>query len=98
MLLLRAEAALRNGDIAGMTTLINQERALYTGLTAVTAPANTADAWTLLQNERGSVTWLEGRRLWDLRRWLANGTNNFLATRSKCIPVSVNETAANPNL
>jgi len=98
MLLLRAEAALRNGDIAGMTTLINQERALYTGLTAVTAPANTADAWTLLQNERGSVTWLEGRRLWDLRRWLANGTNNFLATRSKCIPVSTNELASNPNL
>jgi hypothetical protein len=98
MLLLRAEAALRNGDIAGMTTLINQERALYTGLAAVPAPATTAAAWTLLQAERGSVLWLEGRRLWDLRRWLAAGTNNFLATRSKCIPVSVNETSANPNL
>jgi hypothetical protein len=98
MLLLRAEAALRSGDIAGMTTLINQERALYTGVTAVTAPANTTDAWTLLQNERGSVTWLEGRRLWDLRRWLVAGTNNFLATRSKCIPVSTNEAASNPNL
>ncbi|MEO7085239.1 MAG: RagB/SusD family nutrient uptake outer membrane protein [Gemmatimonadaceae bacterium] len=98
MLLLRAEAALRAGDIAGMTTLINQERALYTGLTAVTAPATTAAAWTLLQSERGSVTWLEGRRLWDLRRWFAEGTNNFLATRSKCIPVSTNELASNPNL
>ena len=98
MLLLRAEAALRTGDIAGMTTLINQERALYTGLAAVAAPANTADAWTLLQNERSSVTWLEGRHLWDLRRWLAAGTNNFLATRSKCIPVSTNEIASNPNL
>lgn len=98
MLLLRAEAALRNGDIAGMTTLINQERALYAGLTAVPVPATTAAAWTLLQAERGSVTWLEGRRLWDLRRWLIEGTNSFLATRSKCIPISVNETAANPNL
>jgi hypothetical protein len=98
MLLLRAEAALRNNDIPGMTTLINQERALYTGLTPVTAPATTAAAWTLLQAERGSVTWLEGRRLWDLRRWLVAGTNNFLATRSKCIPVSTNELAANPNL
>ncbi|MEO7366507.1 MAG: RagB/SusD family nutrient uptake outer membrane protein [Gemmatimonadaceae bacterium] len=98
MLLLRAEAALRNGDITGMTTLINQERALYTGLTAVPAPANVTDAWTLLQNERGSVTWLEGRRLWDLRRWLIAGTNTFLATRSKCIPVSTNEVAANPNI
>lgn len=98
MLLLRAEAALRNGDIAGMTTLINQERALYTGVTAVAAPANVTDAWTLLQNERGSVTWLEGRRLWDLRRWLVAGTNTFLSTRSKCIPVSTNEIAANPNI
>lgn len=98
MLLLRAEAALRNGDITGMTTLINQEHALYTGLTAVPAPANVTDAWTLLQNERGSVTWLEGRRLWDLRRWLVAGTNTFLATRSKCIPVSTNEVAANPNI
>ncbi|MEO7458468.1 MAG: RagB/SusD family nutrient uptake outer membrane protein [Gemmatimonadaceae bacterium] len=97
MLLLRAEDALRNNDIPGMTTLINQERAIYT-LAAVTAPATTAAAWTLLQSERGSVTWLEGRRLWDLRRWNAEGTNTFLNGRSKCIPVSTNELAANPNL
>jgi hypothetical protein len=97
MLMLRAENALRSGDIAGMTTFINQERALYT-LAAVTAPATTAAAWTLLQAERGSVTWLEGRHLWDLRRWFAQGTNTFLAGRSKCIPVSTNEIAANPNL
>jgi hypothetical protein len=98
MLLLRAEAALRNNDIAGMTTLINQERAAYTGLAPVTQPATTAAAWALLQSERGSVTWLEGRRLWDLRRWYAEGTSTFLNNRSKCIPVSVNEQAANPNL
>jgi hypothetical protein len=98
MLLLRAENALRGNDIAGMTTLINQERALYAGLTPVTAPTTTAAAWTLLQAERGSVTWLEGRRLWDLRRWLVAGTNSFLTGRSKCIPVSANELASNPNL
>jgi len=98
MLLLRAENALRNNDIAGMTTLVNQARALYAGVAAVTAPATTAAAWTLLQAERGSVTWLEGRRLWDLRRWNAQGTNSFLTGRSKCVPVSTNELAANPNL
>jgi hypothetical protein len=98
MLLLRAEAALRNGDITGMTTLVNQERATYVGLAPVAAPATTAAAWTLLQAERGSVTWLEGRRLWDLRRWLVGGTNTFLSTRSKCVPVSTNELASNPNL
>jgi hypothetical protein len=98
MLLLRAEAALRGGDIAGMTTLVNQARALYTGVAAVTAPTTTAAAWTLLQAERGSVTWLEGRRLWDLRRWNVEGTNAFLTGRSKCVPVSTNELASNPNL
>ncbi len=97
MLLLRAENALRGGDIAGMTALINQERAVYT-LAAVPAPATTAAAWVLLQSERGSVTWLEGRRLWDLRRWNVEGTNTFLTGRSKCIPVSTNELAANPNV
>jgi hypothetical protein len=98
MLLLRAEATLRGGDIAGMTTLVNQARALYTGVAAVTAPATPAAAWTLLQAERSSVTWLEGRRLWDLRRWNVEGTNAFLTGRSKCVPVSTNELASNPNL
>ncbi len=97
MLLLRAEAALRNSDISGMTTLINQERAQYS-LTPVATPANENDAWTLLMAERGSVTWLEGRRLWDLRRWLVAGKNSFLTGRSTCIPPSANEVASNPNL
>jgi hypothetical protein len=97
MLLLRAEFALRSGDITTMTSLINTERGLYS-LAAVTAPATTAAAWTMLQSERGSVVWLEGRRLWDLRRWGVEGTNTFLASRSKCVPVSTNELAANANL
>jgi hypothetical protein len=95
MLLLRAEAALRNGDVSGAMTLINQERATYS-LGALTAP-DAATAETILQNERGAVLWLEGRRLWDLRRWNAEGTNSFLNGRSKCIPPSANEQAANPN-
>lgn len=98
MLILRAEAALRGGDIAGMTTLLNQARATYTGLTPLTAPATTAAAWTMLQTERGAATWLEARRLWDQRRWFAAGTSTFLNGRSKCIPISDNEMASNPNL
>lgn len=95
MLLIRAEAALRNGDVPGAMTLINQERAFYSlaPLTATTAAA----AETILQSERGSVLWLEGRRLWDLRRWNAEGTNSFLDNRAKCIPVSANEQGSNPN-
>lgn len=98
MLVLRAEAALRGGDIPGMTTLLNTARAQYTGLAPLTAPATTAAAWALLQTERGAVTWLEARRLWDMRRWNAEGTNSFLAGRNKCIPVSDNEVASNRNL
>jgi hypothetical protein len=96
MLLLRAEAALRNSDVAGAMTLVNQERATY-GLAAVTA-TTTAAAWTVLQSERGLVLWLEGRRLWDLRRWFAEGTNTFLTGRDKCLPPSADEQASNPNL
>jgi starch-binding outer membrane protein, SusD/RagB family len=98
MLVLRAEAALRSGDIPGMTTLLNQARATYTGLTPLTAPTTTAAAWTMLQRERGAVIWLEARALWDMRRWYAEGTNTFLQGRNKCVPVSDNEFASNPNL
>lgn len=100
MRLLRAEYALRSGDINGMTAQINAERAIYPGLAPVSAPSNTAAAWTLLQAERGAVTWLEGRWLWDLRRWFVEGTNTFLATRpnARCIPISLDERGSNPNL
>ena len=97
MLLLRAEERLRANDLPGMTTQINSARATWTGLAPVAQPATTAAAWTLLQSERGSALWLEGRRLWDLRRWYAEGTNTFLTGRSKCVPVSTNERASNPN-
>ncbi len=98
MLVLRAEYALRSGDIAGMTTLLNTARAQYTGLAVLTAPTTTAAAWTLLQRERGAVLWLEARSLWDMRRWNAEGTSTFLTGRNKCVPVSDNEYASNANL
>jgi starch-binding outer membrane protein, SusD/RagB family len=97
MLMLRAEAALRANDIPGATTLINQQRASY-GLAAVAQPASANAAWQLLQSERGAVVWLETRRLWDLRRWGAEGRSTALAGRSDCIPVSRNEELSNKNL
>ena len=103
MLMLRAEAALRNNDVAAAMTLINQQRAFYS-TTANPLPALTAttvaQAWPILQKERGAVLWLETRRLWDLRRWNAEPApikNTFLDSRDKCIPISENERLSNPN-
>jgi hypothetical protein len=96
MLLLRAEAALRANDFAAAMTLINQGRA-SSSLPALTA--TTLDqAWTILQRERGAVLWLEGRRLWDLRRWLAENRNTSLQGRSTCVPISQEELSVNQNL
>ena len=104
MLMLRAEAALRNNDVAGAMNLINLQRAFYSTsanplppLTATTA----AEAWPILQKERGAVLWLETRRFWDLRRWNAEPPpikNTFLDNRDKCIPISENERLSNPNV
>lgn len=100
MLMLRAENALRGGDIAGAFLLINQQRAVY-AMTPLTAPTDITAAWTTLEKERGAVLWLEGRRLWDLRRWYDDSGpahNAFLNGRNKCIPISLNELQTNPNL
>jgi hypothetical protein len=104
MLMLRAEAALRNNDVAGAMALINQQRA-FLGTSASPLPPLTAttaaEAWPILQKERGAVLWLETRRFWDLRRWNAEAApikNTFLDNRDKCIPISENETQSNPNV
>ena len=99
MLLIRAEAALRSGDVAGAVALMNQERAFYT--LAPIAAATVDLAWPALARERGAVLWLENRRFYDLRRWNAEAGpmhNSFLDGRDKCIPISQNEAASNPNL
>lgn len=100
MLVLQAEAALRNGDIPTAFTLINQERAQYK-MTALPVPTDIVQAWQTLEFERGAVVWLEARRLWDLRRWYADAGpahNNFLSGRDKSIPISLAEYQTNPNL
>ena len=96
MLLIRAEERLKANDVPAAMGFINQERASFSlpPLTATTV----ADAYTILMRERGAVLWLEGRRLWDLRRWFVEGRNTFLQDRDKCLPISTEERLSNPNL
>lgn len=98
MLVLRAEAALRNNDIAGAFDLLNQARAHYS-MDPLVAPASLDEAWDILHFERGATTWLENRRLWDLRRWFEEtgpAHHDFLADRDRCLPVSEEEMRTNP--
>lgn len=100
MLVLRAEAALRDGDVAGAFALLNQARAAY-GMDPLAVPGTLDEAWDTLHYERGATVWLEGRALWDMRRWYAESGpahHDFLEGRDKCIPISKEERDSNPNL
>lgn len=100
MLVLRAEARLRDQDLPGMTTLLNQARAHY-GMTPLAQPANEAAAWEVLRRERYATVWLEMRRLNDLRRWKAEGApkaDPYAANRDVCFPISQEEARVNPNI
>jgi starch-binding outer membrane protein, SusD/RagB family len=99
MLLIRAEAALRGGDVPQAMAFINQVRTHHAlgNLTATSVEA----AWPILQDERGKTLWLEGRRFWDLRRWNAEAgaaRNSFLDGKDNCVPISENERLTNPNI
>ena len=112
MLVLRAEAALRQStpDIAGAYALMNQERAL-SNMSPLTVATTIEQAWADLHFERMAVTFLEGRHLWDERRWFAeSGPAHYdlpksqgdptasLANRAQCIPISQDEIRSNPNV
>jgi tetratricopeptide (TPR) repeat protein len=111
MRLIRAEAALRSGDLGTFTTHINAVRAMY-GLSAIAQPATAGaleypnaydDGWSILDGERHLTLWLEGRRLWDLHRWdhpfLNGGTVVWsgIPRRDSCMPVPSGECRSNPN-
>jgi starch-binding outer membrane protein, SusD/RagB family len=103
MQVLQAEAALRNNDIATALAFMNAERqAAGDPVVPVdSVPADLTTAWALLRHERGAVTWLEGRRLWDLGRWnAATGPehDSTMDGRATCLPIGRTELNTNPNL
>lgn len=102
MLVLRAEAALRNEDIVGAITLLNEARDFY-DMAPLIPPASLEEAWDILQFERLATLWLEGRHFWDVRRFFEAGPgspmyNPFLEGRDPCLPISEVERDSNPNL
>jgi len=98
--LIQAEAALRNNDYTAAQGFINQARAQY-GMDPLTLPASQAEAWPILRFERYATNWLEGRRLWDMRRWSVEGApkaDPFASGRDLCFPISDREMRANKNV
>ena len=101
MLVLRAEAALRAGDIAGMTDRLNDSRALarWKGLLdPLTVPASVDEAWEVFMIERLATIWLEYRAFWDRARWFDEGRDDILQGRAKCHPIAQKEIDSNPNI
>jgi hypothetical protein len=99
MRLIVAESLLRTGDWQGALSVINDLRA--TVGVAPWSAANITEAWVALKRERGIELWLEGRRLGDLARWIADGTPGAvedMAGRDLCFPIGQNERDANPNI
>ena len=100
MRVLQAEAALRKNDYAGAQTYLNQARSKW-NMAALTLPTNPTDAWATLRFERYATLWLEGRKLWDWRRWSVEGSpmkDPASEGRDKCFPISQAEVRANPNV
>ncbi len=99
MRLIVAEARLRDGDVEGAMSIVDELRA-SAGVDPVVANDLEA-AWTALERERGIELWLEGRRLGDLRRWLAEGTpgtREDMTGRDTCFPIGATEIDTNPNV
>jgi hypothetical protein len=100
MRVLQAEAALRKGDYAGAQTFLNQARSKWT-MAPLTLPTTPAEAWATLRFERYATLFLEGRKLWDWRRWDVEGTpmrDPASVGRDKCFPISQAEQRANPKI
>ncbi len=106
--LIAAEALLRGGDVPGAVGVLNELREGllsdhdHSRLPLLPADVSLEDGWGFLKRERGVELWLEGRRLWDLRRWTEEGTPGAMPNvRDRvrlCFPVAQSEIDTNPNV
>jgi hypothetical protein len=100
MRVLAAEAELRGGNIGPAFVLLNEARGEHV-MAPLAVPTTLTEAWSILHHERGAETWLETRRLWDVRRWFEEtgpAHHDFLQGRDRCFPISDEECNSNPNL
>ena len=100
MRVLQAEAALRKGDYAGAQGFLNQARSKW-NMAPLTLATTPEEAWATLRFERYATLFLEGRKLWDWRRWSAEGPPKLdpaSAGRDLCFPISQAEQRANPKI
>lgn len=106
MVLVRAEVALKGGNWQEAMALVNSLREGLTNAGGQAIPpwvaTNATEAWTALKRERGIELWLEGRRLGDLNRWVANGTPGEMESVNDrirlCFPVGQSERLSNANV
>lgn len=110
MELIRAEALLVDGDWEGAMDIVNQLRA-DVGMGPRDADS-LEEAWTIFRFERGIELWLEGRRMWDFRRWReagrpgelqpledpSNPETHLQADQTYCFPIPESEIETNPNV
>lgn len=107
--LIEAEAALRAGRAGEALDRINQLRVGlvndHTGEPLALWPetADITEIWRYLKLERGIELYLEGRRIWDLRRWSeddspAKDVVDVTDRIRLCIPLPTGELNNNPNL
>lgn len=103
MRVLQAEAALRKSpaDYTAAQTFLNQARSRW-NMAAITLPTNPEGAWQMLRHERYATTWMEGRKIWDWRRWSvepeAYKKDPQASGRDLCWPISQGEQRYNPNI
>lgn len=107
MLLIKAEAELRNGNEGAAMNYINEVRTtVESDITGEPLEAKEAgsleEAWTALKDERRVELWLEGRRMGDLRRWIADDTPGEMEDMSErirlCFPIPDSEVDGNDQI
>ena len=115
MRLIEAEAILQQGGaFADAMTLINHVRTRADVAMPSATAASTEEAWTALKHERAVELFLEGRRLYDERRWQSDGSGGTIDVsstdwntlspifsqnpRSYCLDIPDSERDTNPNV